>query len=537
MKMVKMNKKTAFVIASVTLLAIGLQTYLKYVSNPLDKKVSLIRISSDKEPSTLDPRLGSDLHAANVLRMLYDGLMRTDENGVLTSGLAEFVVISDDRKQYTFKLRESYWSDSSPVTAQDFEQSWKSSLNPEDPMPNAYQFYMIEGAKAYREGQAPISQVGISSPDEKTLIVKLEAPTPYFLKLTASHFFFPAHKSLRNKPNDLQDDTHLISNGPFVLSKWLRSNELSVTKNPLYWDAEKVKLDQIIMYVLDESTSLKMFEANELDWVGSPMGTIPQDAVTELKGSNRLQIVPASGTHWFRFNTGSFPTNNNKMRLALSYGLNRKEIVDHVTQGSQLPAYRLIPPTLDMRPDALFHDNDVSIARNFFAEALAELNLSKEQFSQITLSYPAADREHKIAQAVQQQWEKNLGIHVRLNSCEPKCFLQKVREFDYQIATGSWFADFSDPINFLEVFKYKTNSTNRTLWENEEFINLLNASQIDTNTQSRNKTLAAAEDLFIQQMPVAPLFFAAFNYVKNEKVRGVTLSDLGILDFKYARID
>src|SRR5262249_20487699 len=129
------------------------------------------------------------------------------------------------------------------------------------------------------------------------------------------------------------------------------------------------------------------------------------------------------------------------------------------------------------------------------------------------------------------------GIPVQLSSCEAKCFIQKVKQFDYQIAAGSWFADFNDPINFLEVFKYKSNSTNRTQWENPEYIKLLDASAKESNPVKRNHLLKKAEAILVDEMPVAPLFFAAFNYVKKDKIAGVYFSELGILDFKYAFID
>ncbi|QLH35094.1 MAG: hypothetical protein HWD61_02215 [Parachlamydiaceae bacterium] len=155
-----------------------------------DGKAAL-KIAFDQEPRTLDPRQGTDLQTANVLQMLYEGLMRIDYHGQVVPGIAESYDLSSDLKTYTFILRETTWSDGTALTAKDFEETWKSLLNPSFPAPNAYQFYYIKGAKAYKEGKGKIEDVGIKSLDPKHLVVELESPAPFFPKLVASFFICP----------------------------------------------------------------------------------------------------------------------------------------------------------------------------------------------------------------------------------------------------------------------------------------------------------------------------------------------------------
>lgn len=498
------------------------------------KNQTALRVAFDHEPQTLDPRLGTDLQTANVLQMMYEGLMRLDYHGNVIPGVAETMDVSSDLKTYTFTLRESFWSDGTPLTANDFEETWLSILDPAFPAPNAYQFYDIKGAKAYKTGKAPKANVGIKVLDSKTLIVELENPTPYFSKLVSTFFFLPAGPKVRHAKTENAD---MQSNGPFKLASWKHNDELVMVKNPLYWDAKIVAIEKINLIILDENTSYKMFELGHLDRTGSPTATLPQDAIASLRQQQQLKVKAAAATHWFRFNTEAAPMNNAKMRKAFNLALNRKAIVEHVTQGNQTAALSLVPPIKDWEMNSYFQDNDVSGARQLFQEALEEMNLDKNKLPSITLTYAINDRDHKIAQAVQQQWNEAFGIHIQLLSQEPKIFSENVLNGDYQIVPGSWYADFNDPINFLEIFKFKSNSSNRTKWEHPEYIQLLDSSANEMDNQKRIQYLTQAEAFLMKEMPVAPLFFASFNYLESDNIGGVSLSNLGILDFKYAYIE
>jgi oligopeptide transport system substrate-binding protein len=491
-----------------------------------DTSEKVLRISMNDDPQTIDPRYARSLNCVTILHMLYEGLMRSDVHGHPAPGIAEKVTLSDNLKTYTFHLRKSHWSNGDVLTSQDFVETWKDILNPAFPAPNAYQFYVIQGAKEAKEGKIPFEQIGIKAPNAHTLVIELENPTPYFLELLTTHFFYPTHRKF--------SITNAITNGPFKLDNWQKHRELTVVKNAAYWDDEEVGLDKIVLYPLDEHTALRMFESGELEWAGSPMGTIPQDAVPTLKHRHQLRILSAAGTHWFRINTAEIPLNSEKMRHAFAYALDRKAIVEHVTQGNQRLATAVVPPFMGLPSNSFFKDNDTPKAWYAFQEALEEMKIPKDELPSISLCYANNDRNHKIAQAVQQQWNKTLGINVQLESCESQVFFDRLSRHQYQIAIGSWFADYRDPINFLDVFKYKSNSTNNTQWESKKYIELLNLSSNEANPAKRLELLEKAEGILMENMPVIPLFFAAFNYVKSENVYGVYFSELGYLDFKYA---
>lgn len=483
---------------------------------------NVVRISSEEDPTSLDPRLVTTIPSVNVAHMLYEGLMRHDVSGKLVPGLAEDVKVSNDGKTYTFQLRKATWSNGDPITAQDFVATWLSSLNQKTASPNAYQLYPIRGAKEFHLGQKDVSTVGLKAKNNRTLEVHLEHPTPYFLELTATHFYFPVH----------QKDIG-VTNGPFQLQQWKKNNELTVAKNKRYWDVDDVTLDKIVVVVLQETPAYHLYQSGELDWVGSPLSTLPQDSIKTLKEQGKLKIKPAAGTHWFRFSTTQAPFNNANMRKAFALAINRQAIVDHVTQGNQFPALAIVPPIL-LEGEPHIKDHDTTEAWERYQEALTELKIDKDHVPNITLCYANNERNHKIAQAVQQQWNKTFGIQVKIQSCESKSFGDRVAKLDYQIASGSWFADVRDPANFLDVFKYKSNGNNRTGWEDPEYIRLLNLSMTVKDPDERLSLLRTAEGILLEDMPVAPLFHSSFNYLHKDNLYGVYVSELGYLDFKHA---
>lgn len=492
-----------------------------------------LRIATAEDPVSLDPRLVRDLPTATAMRMLYEGLTRIDSRGMVVPATAESFVVSQDQKTYTFNLRESRWSDGTLLTAQDFEETWKSMLSPSFPAPNAYQLYVIKGAREAKEGKIPLQHVGVKAADSRTLVVELERPSPYFLELVSCHFFFPVSPAMRQAESGVQTRV-VICNGPFILNRWEQRSEFAVVKNPYYWDKEHVKLDKICLLTIDERNALQLFSAGMLDWAGSPLSTLPQDAVPILKEIGTLQCIPAAGTHWFRLNTRAVPFNNEKMRRAFALALDRRAIVDHVTQGGQQPAIGILPPLFRVKEQTYFADHDVETAKNLFKESIKEMELSKEELRPIVLSYSATDRNHKVAQTVQQQWHKTFGIPIYLESSDALMLFDRMRTGSYQISIGSWFADICDPINFLEIFKSKDNPTNQTFWQNEDYVALLDRSSSEMDAEKRLTILLDAEKTLIANMPIIPLFHSCFNYLKKDRVAGVYFSPLGYLDFKEA---
>jgi oligopeptide transport system substrate-binding protein len=497
-------------------------------------RIHQLRLNLSSEPPTMDPRKGGDIISSHMHFMLFEGLTRLNENGTISLAQAESIDISSDGKVYTFHLRDVHWSNGDPVTAEDYEKSWKDILDPAFPSVNAHLFYPIKNAEAAKKGLVPLSEVGIKSADSKTLIVTLDQPTPYFFDLIAFCTFFPVNKRIDEIYPDwaYEAGEYFASNGPYHLKNWKHNNEIIAVRNPYYWRKDEVLADSIHLCMIDNAmTALQMFENGELDIIGNPLSPLPVDALPILNKLGKLRKKPIAGTTIVSFNTQKIPFSNAKIRKAFGLAINREEIVTNITQLNEQIATNAIPPILkNNRCREFFKDHDIATAQQLFTAGLRELGVRKEELKEITYHYIISDVNHKIAQAIQQQIAKALGIKMQLEGIENKVFMDKLTKRDYSIAQAMWFAQYSDQMNIFERFKYRDNAKNYSHWENKEFIELLDRSAYETG-EDRLATLENAEEIFLDEMPVAPIYHWEFSYMIQPYLSDVGLSPIGDVYF------
>lgn len=480
-----------------------------------------LRLALTDDPFSFDPRSVRSLKDLTVVKQLYDGLMRLDAEGVPQPAVAESVEISDDLLTYTFHLKETYWSNHQPVTAYDFEHAWTQLLQPEFMSAYAYMLYPIQNAQFIREGGK--GNIDVEVKDEKTLVVRLHTPTPYFLELLAFPTYFPVPRS----------EDPFISNGPFCLKKWTPQIEVILEKNPTYWDSEAVHLDLITFSIInDNNTENHLYEKGELDWLGQPISnSIAADALSRWKKEGKVASYQVAGTFWYKFNTEREPFTNQNFRKAFAYALNRDELITHVLQGSQSSATGILPLSMKLSESPYFEDGNTKKAQEFLQQAFLETGWTLETLPPIKLTYPPSERNRKIVQVAQQQLQKSLGITLELCAEEAHLYRRNINAGLFQVGPGEWIADFNDPIAFLELFKVKV-GMHDTKWENAHFTDLLNHSLVETDPVKRARILKEAEEVLISEMPIAPLYHYAWDYVKKPSVQGTLLSPLGIADFK-----
>lgn len=510
----------------------------KKVSNP--EKVQMLRLNAHGEPPTMDLRKAIDSSSISLIGLCFEGLMHHVKNSPPEFAMAGRVDISEDKLKYTFYLRESYWWDGKPVTAQDFEKTWKTLLDPSFPAPSANDLYVIKGAEDAKNGKISLDEVGIHALDAKTLVVEVKNPIPYFLDLVSSHSFMPVPQHIVNEHPKWAENysEYFVGNGPYRLVKWRHHNHMLFEKNPLYWGKDQVILDKIdILMIADETTELNMFEAGELDWAGRPFSTLPPDALFALSKQKRLNTYPISGTYFYVFNVQKPPFDNVNFRKALALAINRQDIIDHVTQAHQLPAMALIPPTMWKLNTQFFNDFDLVKAREYFDRALKEMGLTLEQLPPITLSYNTLEAHHKIAQAIQHQWQYAFGIRVKLMNKEWKVFLDELSHKQFQIARMGGVADFNDPISFLDQYRYGAAGTNYSGWMNEKYSALIEEAERTNDPEKRQVLLKEAETILMDEMPIIPLYFYTGTYINKPYVHNVQISDLSEVNFKFAYIE
>lgn len=501
-----------------------------------EKKQQVFRANLTSEPTTADPGLAKDATSGTIVRATFDGLTRLDKDSKPMKSMASDIKVSDDHLVYTFTIREAKWSNGDPVTAHDFEYAWKRALDPKLASEYAYQLYYIKNAEKVNKGTAKPEELGVKVLDDRTLEVTLENPTPFFLELTAFYTYYPVDKKVvEANPNWANEAATHVGNGPFKMTGWEHKSKIVLEKNENYWDKDAVKLDRIEFAMIeDDSTALSMFENGELDWAGQPLGGLPTDAIPSLKESGKLVVHPKATMYWFKINTTKPPLNNAKIRKALSYAVNRQAIVDNITQVGQVPTMGMLPQSMIIKPDGYFKDNDVETAKQLLAEGLKELGLSS--LPPITLSYNTTDRHKKIAEALQDQWRKGLGIDVKLQNKEFKVHQQDLHELHYEIGRIGWNADFNDPINYMEMFRDKDTGNNDTGWENPRYKELIQKSYLEADPAARTRLFAEAEQIFMDEMPLIPLFTDVDVWVQSEKVKGVQVDGLGFIDLKWAEM-
>lgn len=498
----------------------------------------MIKINIVSEPHHLDPRRARSLNDINLSKMFMEGLTRLKNSDEPTLAAAKSVNVSEDGLYYTFTLRDAKWSNGDKVTSYDFAYSWKKVLSPDFHSDYASQLFVIKNGHDIKAGELPASLLGVSCPDDATLVIQLEHPVPYFLKLVAQPVFYPVNSTIDKRSQNwaFNVDTY-VGNGPFIMKMWNHHDKIVAVKNPYYWDNESVKLEQIEMLMVSEDTGLKMFENSQSQWEGSPFSAIPIDAIETLRKKNELNSMPMLGTQWIHTNTEKGPLSSANVRKAFALSINRQEIIDYVIQGNQLPATSIVPTSLSLQEVPYFKDADYVGALAALEAGLEELHLAKEDLNDLKLSYIANDRTQKLAQVLQQQWFETLGVLVKLEPLESKLYFDRISSHSFDLATGSWMADFADPIAFLDLFTSKNSGLNATSWEDENYAKSIAASFICKDEHKRAEILRHAEKMIMDAMPVIPIYNYTMLYVKDHHVKDVELSSAGQIDFKWAYID
>ncbi len=501
----------------------------------------VIKINLATEPPCLDVKKITDSQSQFFATMCQDGLTRKNISQEIELSLAKSLKISNDEKTYLFSLRSCLWSDGTALTASDFLSSYLSLLHPEFPSPYAHLFFDIEGAKEYKEGLLSKEAVGIKALDSLSLEIKLHTPNPHFLEILSSVHFYPYPNSIAKHNESFLEGKKdfFLSSGPFIVDLWSKRDKLILKKNPLYWDCASVSLDELHIYFIeDPHTELGMYEQGQLDWVGSPFTSLHQDAVPFLKNRADFYTYPISAVCFYIFNTKIFPYNNKYIRKALSLGINRKEITEHLFETHPDPAFRFIPPFLSLKNLNQEDPYRVEKARAYFEKGCHELGIEPCNFPPLQIFYHNGPVIHaKIAETVKQQWKHLFGIDTELSSLEWKIYLDTLHKTQFHIARSAIAPPCQDPSYFLHLFSKENSSLNYSGWYNPSFVSLLESAKNSSKPESRMQYILQAEELLLEEMPVAPLFFYTNFYLKKESIKNVVIDGLNKADFKWATID
>lgn len=505
------------------------------------------------EPQTIDPALNSAVDGAIMINHMFEGLVKWVDDGegnaVTAPGQAESwekVVNDDGTVTYTFTLRDGIkWSDGQPVTAADFEYTWKRLANPETAADYCYMIDMVQGYADVASGAADPDTLGIKAIDDKTLEVVLSYDCPYFEEIMAFPATFPVRQDMvEGNEQWTYDPATYIGNGPYKMAEWSHNAYILAEKNENYYDYENLGPDTIRFTLLDDANAmLTAYNSGELDFIEN----FPTDEMANYLASGEITVADYLGTYYVCFNTEDEVFSDPLIREAFSLAIDRNYIVENVSQAGEVPATAYVPSGVN---DAAGPSGDdfrtvggdyYSVAAEDYEancekarELLAEAGYPNgEGFPTVEYTYNTDDKHKAIAEALQNMWQEVLGVTVTLSNQDWNVFLESRKQGDYQIARNGWIADYNDPCSFLDMW-YTDGGNNDAQYSNPEYDAQIDAAKATSNREERMAAFHAAEDILIEQDSVlAPIYFYTQPYMLADDIQGMYYTPLGYFFFGY----
>lgn len=533
------NKKsfiTLTILLSLTLTACGKQgTQAQNTSNN-----QTLKLMDTSDIVSLDSSLALDGPSLNALNSVMEGLYMPNDKGEYVPAAAISHKVSEDGKVYTFTLKDAKYSNGDKVTAQDFVFAMKRAIDPKTKAQFAYDLYDIENAQEINQGKLSVDKLGVTALDDKTLEIKLERAIPYFIQLTSLPMYFPLNeKFVKEQGNKygLEANTTLY-NGPYIVSKWDHGSGFTMKKNDQYYDKKNVKLNEIDVKVLKEtSTAVNLYETGELD-----QAIIDASVIDRFKGNKDLHKLAMPIISYVSFNQQNPLLANTKARKAIANAFNKEDISKVLLNDGSLTTDRIVPKGLvkDSKGvdfvSSTKHSSTVELskAKSLFKEALSESGKSN-----VTLSLLVSDSNtsRKLGEYIKSQLEANLQgltVEIIVQPAQQKFELRQQGEYDLSLDT--WGADYPDPTTYLELFTSKS-ALNVLHYRNKQYDDLLlkaNTVSIQ-NEKERTQILHNAEDLLLNDAVIAPIYQAGYVYLQKESVTGIKVRPfVGYFYYKYA---
>ena len=361
--------------------------------------------------------------------------------------------------------------------------------------------------------------VGIKALDERTLRITLKHPVPFFLTLMGFYPMFPVQRRcveqygypLWTKPENI------VTNGPFRLESRRIRDRIRMVKSETYWDRDNVHLNTVdALPIKSEATSLNLYMRGQADYIITVPSTVVPDLLSDYPD---FQPAPYLATYYYRLNVTKPPLDKVQVRRALGLAVDKREIVERVTRAGQQPARSFVPLEIGKYTDyspGLCPDHDVEEARRLLAEAGFP---GGKGFPRIEILYNTSEAHQAIAELVQAQWRRNLGIDVRLTHQDWASYLSRQRNMDYVVARAGWIGDYTDPNTFLIMY-VTGGANNQTGWGNAEYDRLIEQSLREPDLAKRMQGYQKAEQILMDEMPIIPLYYHVSQSMVRSYVKG-----------------
>ena len=490
------------------------------------------RFANDTDIVGMDSTVVDDAMSFNAITAITDGLTTVDVKGNTIPGIAKSWDVSNNGLTYTFHLRDAKWANGDDVTAQDFVYSWHRIIK------NAGNYaYMLgsEGASIKNADSLidlgttatdeQLNTLGIKATDDKTVVVDLEKNVPYFVGLMSFPCYFPQNQKFVEKcgKNYATKPEYILGNGAYKMTKWIKGNKATFTKNDKYYDAKSVKTKNLEMYLVqDPKTAAQNFDNGKVDYA-----TINSTLVDKYKGKDTFKAIREGYLAYLICNFKADTTANKNLRHALSYAINRKDLCDNILKDGSQPATGFVPAQLCKSPSGKdfreesgkYVDYDVKKAQEYLDAAKKELGTDT-----ITVDLLYGTDESPMdtfAEYLQGSFTKLKGLKVNMVATVKKDRIyNREASGNFQIACTRWAPDYADPTTFLNVLA-SSNSNNYGKWENAQYNSLLKQAQNETDLNKRWNELLEAEKVMMDDMPNIPVVQTGTAALQAKNVKGL----------------
>jgi oligopeptide transport system substrate-binding protein len=473
-------------------------------------------------PRTLDPAYSEDIPGLIVLSDLFEGLVRLDPEGRIVPAVAREWEVSPDGLVYRFHLRpEAVWSSGDAVTAGDFVFGLRRIVTPETASPVAQMLLPIVGAGEIIAGKASPESLGVQALDDRTLEIRLSAPTPYFLQLLTNTFMLPQpEKVVARHGREWTAPGNFVGNGAFLPDGDLGAATLTLRRNPRYWDAQAVRLQAVTYHPLpDSSAATARYLAGDFDVTDSFL--VDDYAWLKERLGSQVRLSPYFGTFMLAMNNTRPPFDDPRLRQAMVLAVDRDILTRQLMRGLYLPAEGIVPPLPGypaVKPGwaTLTREQRLALARDLYAQA----GYSAEEPLEVELTYPTTTPDtRRILEAVAAMWRINLGANVRLANEEWRVFNQNRNIRKLRLYFASWIGDYPDPQTFLAL-PLPGSGQNDMGYDNPRYTATVTAALDATDPVARAKLYNEAERILNADAPYVPIYNYQSRHLLRDYVKG-----------------
>lgn len=493
-----------------------------------------ISLAFTGDPESFDSSKVAESAANTVIQETQEGLVRLGDKKIEPAGATKWEV-SSDGLTWTFHLRDYTYSDGVKVKAQDFVYAVRRMFDPATACPSAGIFYCIKGGEDFLNGKGSVEDIGVKATDDNTLEITLKTPTPYFEQLANFVSILPLRQDVIEKAGVTYgtDPKAMVFSGPFVVDSWIRGSKIILKKNEKYWDAANVKLNEaVISIVPEQATQEQLFDSKGLDIIQDVKAEYVDKLKTKIDAGDIASLVgyyPSCSYVAFNNKDKDKIFTNAKIRKAFSLAIDREAYSQNVIK-KDVPAYGFLPFGLNNGEKIYREAVEEPLKsmsgedpKKLFEEGVAELGINTSTPITVTfLQRTAASNNKTISEYLQDQWQKKLGVIVKIDTAaDGATFNKSIQKGEYQVAVTGWGGDYNDPMTFMELF-LTGSPNNSAFFDNERYNELVNAGAVDSNADKRLDMFREAEKILVaDNAGIAPLTYNVKTTYMQSYVKGI----------------